>query len=101
MCDRLTWKGYRSGSELFYLVFPEAKHDERAWASKRSTPFQFLFERLPMFRLRAQIKWSLDQASHCESNANIRGHRIRFNRLDSTGAYENSLAKLLAARPIR
>jgi hypothetical protein len=22
--------GYRSGSEFFYLAFPEAKHDERA-----------------------------------------------------------------------
>jgi hypothetical protein len=53
MCDRLTWKGYRSGSELFYLAFPEAKDDERAWASQGSTPFQFLFERLPMFRLPA------------------------------------------------
>ena len=53
MCDRLTWKGYRSGSELFYLAFPEAKDDERAWASQDSTPFQFLFERLPMFRLPA------------------------------------------------
>ncbi len=44
---------------------------------------------------------SAGQASHCESNANIRGYRIRFNRLDSTGAYESSLAKLLEAKPIR
>jgi len=43
MCDRLTWKGYRSGSELFYLAFPEAKDDERAWASQGldSVPIPF------------------------------------------------------------
>ena len=30
MRDRLIWKGYLPGSELFYLAFPEAKHDENA-----------------------------------------------------------------------
>ncbi len=49
MRDRLIWKGYHPGSELFYLAFPEAKHDERAWASRSLIPFQFLFGRLPMF----------------------------------------------------
>jgi predicted alpha/beta superfamily hydrolase len=58
MRDRLIWKGYRPGSELFYLAFPEAKHDENAWAARSPIPFQFLFGKLPMFqgpRPRAKI----------------------------------------------
>jgi predicted alpha/beta superfamily hydrolase len=50
MRDRLIWKGYRPGSELFYLAFPKAKHDENAWATRSSIPFQFLFAKLPSFR---------------------------------------------------
>ena len=49
MRDRLIWKGYNVGSELFYLAFPEAKHDENAWAARSPVPFQFLFGKLPMF----------------------------------------------------
>ena len=49
MRDRLIWKGFRPGSELFYLAFPEAKHDENAWAARSSIPFQFLFGKLPVF----------------------------------------------------
>jgi len=49
MRDRLIWKGYRPGSELFYLAFPEAKHDENAWAARSPIPFQFLFGKLPTF----------------------------------------------------
>ncbi len=49
MRDRLIWKGYRPGSELFYLAFPEAKHDENAWAVRSPIPFQFLFGKLPAF----------------------------------------------------
>ena len=49
MRDRLMWKGYRPGSELFYLAFPEAKHDENAWAARSPIPFQFLFGKLPRF----------------------------------------------------
>jgi predicted alpha/beta superfamily hydrolase len=49
MRDRLIWKGYRPGSELFYLAFPQAKHDENAWAARSPIPFQFLFGKLPMF----------------------------------------------------
>jgi hypothetical protein len=45
MRDRLIWKGYRSGSDFFYLAFPEAKHDERAYALRSAIPFQFLFEK--------------------------------------------------------
>ena len=50
MRDRLIWKGYRPGSELFYLAFPEAKHDENAWAARSPIPFQFLFGKLPIFQ---------------------------------------------------
>jgi predicted alpha/beta superfamily hydrolase len=49
MRDRLIWKGYLPGSELFYLAFPEAKHDENAWAARSPIPFQFLFGKLPAF----------------------------------------------------
>src|SRR5881409_3346964 len=49
MRDRLIWKGYRPGSELLYLAFPEAKHDENAWAARSPIPFQFLFANLPRF----------------------------------------------------
>jgi predicted alpha/beta superfamily hydrolase len=44
MRDRLVWKGYSPGSELFYLAFPEVKHDENAWAARSPIPFQFLLE---------------------------------------------------------
>jgi len=50
MRDRLIWKGYCPGSELLYLAFPEAKHDENAWAERSPIPFQFLFGKLPAFR---------------------------------------------------
>src|SRR5947208_4202659 len=49
MRDRLIWKGYHPGSKLFYLAFPEAKHDENAWATRSPIPFQFLFGKLPTF----------------------------------------------------
>ena len=49
MRDRLIWKGYRPGSELFYLAFPEAKHDENAWSVRSPIPLQFLFGKLPAF----------------------------------------------------
>jgi predicted alpha/beta superfamily hydrolase len=53
MRDRLIWKGYRPGSELFYLAFPEAQHDESAWAARSPIPFQFLFGKLPVFSRRS------------------------------------------------
>jgi predicted alpha/beta superfamily hydrolase len=49
MRDRLIWKGYRPGSELFYLAFPNAKHEENAWAERSPIPFQFLFGKQPAF----------------------------------------------------
>ena len=59
MRDRLIWKGYNIGSELFYLVFPEAKHDEKAWAARSPIPFQFLFGRLPMFEAATEAKLAM------------------------------------------
>jgi predicted alpha/beta superfamily hydrolase len=49
MRDRLIWKGYRTGLDLLYLAFPEAKHDENAWAARSPIPFQFLFGKMPLF----------------------------------------------------
>jgi predicted alpha/beta superfamily hydrolase len=49
MRERLIWKGYHPGSEVFYLAFPEAKHDKNAWAARSPIPFQFLFGKLPAF----------------------------------------------------
>ena len=45
MRDRLIWKGYRPGTDLFYLAFPEAKHDENAWAARSPIPFHFFFRK--------------------------------------------------------
>jgi predicted alpha/beta superfamily hydrolase len=53
MRDRLIWKGYRPGFELLYLAFPEARHDENAWAARSPIPFQFLFGKLPVFSRRS------------------------------------------------
>jgi hypothetical protein len=39
--------------ELFYLAFPEARHDENAWAIRSPIPFQFLFGKLPVFKPKA------------------------------------------------
>jgi predicted alpha/beta superfamily hydrolase len=49
MRDRLIWKGYRPGSDLFYLAFPNAVHNETAWAERSPIPFQFLFGNEPSF----------------------------------------------------
>jgi predicted alpha/beta superfamily hydrolase len=49
MRDLLIWKGYALGSELFYLAFPHAKHDENSWAERSPIPFQFLFGKFPNF----------------------------------------------------
>lgn len=49
MRDRLIWKRYRPGPDLMYLAFPEAKHDENAWAARSPIPFQFLFGKQPQF----------------------------------------------------
>jgi enterochelin esterase-like enzyme len=45
MRDRLAARGYQSGRDLFYLAYPEARHDERAWGGRLHVPFQWLFGR--------------------------------------------------------
>ncbi|HEV8199874.1 MAG TPA: alpha/beta hydrolase-fold protein [Candidatus Polarisedimenticolia bacterium] len=45
MRDRLAARGYRPGHDLFHLAYPEAKHDERAWAGRLHVPFQWFFQR--------------------------------------------------------
>jgi predicted alpha/beta superfamily hydrolase len=58
MRDRLIWKGYRPGSELFYLAFPEGKHDENAWAARSPIPFQLPFWENARLRMINQF-WEL------------------------------------------
>jgi predicted alpha/beta superfamily hydrolase len=45
MRNTLRARGCRDGDDLFYLAFPYARHDERAWAMRAHIPFQFFFER--------------------------------------------------------
>src|SRR6516225_3193085 len=89
MRDRLIWKGYRSGSELLYLAFPNAVHDEMAWAARSPIPFQFLFGKLPAFEPRPPKI----------STAPERGRGISCPA--SKDAYGSSRAKRLAARLVR
>jgi hypothetical protein len=35
----------REGQDLLYLAYPEAKHEEDAWAGRCHVPFQFFFRR--------------------------------------------------------
>lgn len=35
--------GYREGEDLLYLAFPDARHEERAWAARLHVPFQWFF----------------------------------------------------------
>jgi predicted alpha/beta superfamily hydrolase len=37
--------GYEYGKDLFYLAFPNARHDEKDWAMRVHVPFQFFFDR--------------------------------------------------------
>jgi predicted alpha/beta superfamily hydrolase len=43
----LVRRGWREGSDLLYLAFPEAKHDESAWAMRAHVPFQWFFGERP------------------------------------------------------
>jgi enterochelin esterase-like enzyme len=43
MRDRLAARGWEPGRDLFYLAYPEARHDERAWAGRLHVPFQYFF----------------------------------------------------------
>jgi len=89
MRERLIWKGYRPGSELYYLASPEAKHDENAWAACSPIPFQFLFGNLPRF-----LKSKRSKVGRVKSCAVI-------YRPDSKGAYESTLASCLEVMAVR
>lgn len=43
MTSMLERNGYRIGSNLLYLAFPEAPHNEQAWAMRSHIPYQFIF----------------------------------------------------------
>ena len=43
MRQALLLRGYREGSDLHYAAFPEARHDEEAWAHRAHLPLQFFF----------------------------------------------------------
>lgn len=45
MRRRLLARGYVEGIDLLYLAFPEAAHNEGAWAMRAHVPFQFFFGR--------------------------------------------------------
>lgn len=39
----LSKRGFVEGKDLLYLAFPEARHDETAWATRAHVPFQYFF----------------------------------------------------------
>jgi enterochelin esterase-like enzyme len=43
MRNALRERGYVEGRDLNYVAFPNAKHDERAWAARLHQPLQFFF----------------------------------------------------------
>ncbi len=45
MAAALRARGYHEGRDLLYLAYPEAKHEEDAWAARLHVPFQFFFRR--------------------------------------------------------
>lgn len=45
MRSLLLQSGYREGCDLLYLAFPEAAHNESAWAMRSHIPYQFFFDR--------------------------------------------------------
>lgn len=47
-------RGWRLGTDLLYLAFPEASHQEAAWATRLHIPFQFLLGASHLLRESAQ-----------------------------------------------
>lgn len=45
MRDLLVARGWRLGIDLLHFSFPEARHNERAWAGRTHMPFQFFLGR--------------------------------------------------------
>jgi predicted alpha/beta superfamily hydrolase len=63
MLDLLQRQRYEVNSEVMYLAFPEASHNEGAWATRIHIPFQFLFARyaqIDMKRLRVGLQPTRD-----------------------------------------
>ncbi len=48
MRARLVRRGFREGSDLLYLAFPQALHNETSWAMRAHIPFQFFFGKRPV-----------------------------------------------------
>jgi predicted alpha/beta superfamily hydrolase len=44
--NRLDRGGWVEGRDYLYFAWPEARHDERAWATRVHVPFQFFFGRV-------------------------------------------------------
>ena len=47
---QLVRAGFREGMNLLYLAFPQALHNEKAWAMRAHIPFQYFFGRRPANR---------------------------------------------------
>ncbi len=47
MRHQLVRRGFKEGKDLLYLAFPEAKHNESAWAMRAHVPFQWFFGERP------------------------------------------------------
>lgn len=71
--DRLRAAGYRDGSDLLYLTFPGATHDERSWSLRSHVPLQFLL-RPPTGSGRTAGTWG----------ATVRGRSISGSRPSPT-----------------
>jgi len=52
MRDSLLGRGYVAGKDVLYLAFPNAVHNEKAWAMRCHIPFQFFFGKTPAFMVK-------------------------------------------------
>ncbi len=43
MAAALRLRGFQDGRDLFYLAFPDGRHEEQSWAMRVHLPFQFFF----------------------------------------------------------
>jgi len=43
MQSELLRRGFAAGTDLHYLAFPRAAHDEKSWALRAHVPFQLFF----------------------------------------------------------
>ncbi|MBL8899091.1 MAG: alpha/beta hydrolase [Planctomycetes bacterium] len=54
MRDLLVRRGFKTGADLLYLAYPQAQHDERAWAERVHVPLQFFFGHRPQLEREAR-----------------------------------------------